>query len=76
VSKRVTATATMFGCDGEKILVWGPRATMKVAKKDAIRLAMVCLAQQKKFTIVNVKRYTKDLRELAALRKFTEPRSR
>ena len=66
----------MFGCDGDKILVWGPKATMRVAKKDAIHLATVCLAQQKKFTIVDIKRYNKDLKELAQLRKFIEPRSR
>ncbi len=74
--KHQTFHSQMFGCDGQKVLVWSPRATMKVAKKDAVRLAAVCLAQQKKYVMVNLKRYNKDLKELAQLRKFLEPRSR
>lgn len=76
MNKRFVGTADMFGCDGLKILVTGPRGTMKVSKKDAVRLAMICLSQQRKYTLVDVKRYNKDLKELAQLRKFTEPRPR
>ncbi len=76
MTKPQTFHAQMYGCDGDKILVWAPGATMKVPKKDAVRLASVCLAQQRKFTIVDVKRYNKDLKELAQLRKFLEPRRR
>ncbi len=65
--------ATSYGCDGEKILVTGPHATMKVPKSDAIRLAQVCLAQQQKYTLVNVRLQALherwQARQLAALRK-------
>jgi len=71
-----TGTAVMYGCDGYKILVTGWNGTMKVPKKDAIRLANVCLATQRKYALVDVKRYNRDLRELAALRRLTEPRKR
>lgn len=66
----------MFGCDGVHIVVWGPKVQMNVSKRDAVRLAMVCLAQQKKFGLVDLKRYNRDLLELAQLRKFMEPRKR
>lgn len=66
----------MYGCDGINIVVWGPKAQMNVSKRDAVRLAAVCLAQQKKYGLVDLKRYNRDLKELAQLRKFTEPRKR
>lgn len=74
--KYFTGTAAMYGCDGFKILVTGPRGVMKVPKKDAIRLVNVCLTTQKKYVLVDLKRYNKDLRELATLRRFTESRRR
>lgn len=74
--KSITATATMFGYDGFKFLIFSPKATLKVNKVDAMRLAGVLLMNQKKFVMVNLKRYKKDLRELAALRKFLEPKMR
>lgn len=76
MAKHQSFRATMYGCDGTNIVVWGPKAQMHVSKKDAVRLATVCLAQQKKFTLVDVKRYNKDLKELEQLRKFVEPRRR
>ena len=71
-----TGTAAMYVCDGFKILVTSPRGVMKVPKKDAIRLASICLATQKKYVLVDLKRYNKDLRELAALRLFLGSRRR
>lgn len=75
-TKHQTFRATMYGCDGTNIIVWGPKAQMRISKKDAVRLANVCLAQQKKYVLVDLKRYNKDLKELAQLRKFLEVRQR
>jgi hypothetical protein len=68
--------AVSFALRDESVEVWNPEATMIVHKRDAITLAQLCLATQKKFVLVDLKRYTKDLRELEALRKFTKPRKR